>query len=298
MIASVRRSLLRLCRAAVLGLAALAWSPGARTAEATPPDPDPGMVAIPAGDYRPLFTGPTDPVTLPVAAFRLDVLPVTNADYLAFVRAQPKWRRSQVGPLFADDSYLRHWAGDLKLGPRAPAAAPVVQVSWFAARAYARWKGKRLPTTAEWERAAAVGYDGPDAEADETLTADIYRWLAQPTPAVLPAVTDARANALGVRALFGHVWEWVADFNTAMVTGESRADGGLERNLFCSAGSVGARDTGDYPAFMRMALRSSLVARNTTSSLGFRCAADLPPAAADPADIPSSPPPSPRSDLP
>ena len=64
-------------------------------------------------------------------------------------------------------------------------------------------------------------------------------------------------------------------FNTAMVTGESRGDSGLDRNLFCSAGSVGAKDTSDYAAFMRMALRSSLRANNTTSSLGFRCARDL-----------------------
>jgi formylglycine-generating enzyme required for sulfatase activity len=60
-----------------------------------------------------------------------------------------------------------------------------------------------------------------------------------------------------------------------MVTGESRADTGLERDLFCGAGALGAADTSDYAAFMRAALRSSLKANNTTTSLGFRCARDV-----------------------
>ncbi len=236
-----------------------------------------GMTAIPAGDYAPLFTGPEDPATLPVAAFFIDTLPVTNGDYLAFVQAHPKWRRSQVSPLFADETYLSHWSGELELGPHAPADSPVVNVSWFAARAYARSVGKRLPTTAEWERVAAVGYTQLDGKTDPELSGDIYRWFAQPTPDILPSASQARANLLGVRGLFGYVWEWVSDFSTAMVTGESRGDSDLDRNLFCSAGSVGAKDTSDYAAFMRMALRSSLRASHGTRSLGFRCARDAEP---------------------
>ena len=231
-----------------------------------------GMMFIPAGVYNPLFTGPEDPDFLPVPAFLIDTRSVTNGDFLAFVQANPKWRRSQLSPLFADESYLKHWTGALELGPLAPADSPVVHVSWFAARAYARWLGKRLPTTSEWERVAAVGYDGPDGKNDPELNGDIYRWFASPTPDIIPSVYDARPNYLGVRGLFGYIWEWVADFSTAMVTGESRGDSGLDRDLFCSAGSVGAKDTSDYAAFMRMALRSSLKANNNTSSLGFRCA--------------------------
>jgi len=238
-----------------------------------------GMVLIPAGTYVPLLRAPQDLVRIGVPAFYLDVLPVTNADYLAFVQANPKWRRSRVSPLFADSSYLQQWAGDLDPGPRALPRAPVVNVSWFAARAYARWVGKRLPSTAEWERAASAGYSRLDARSDPDLTRDVQQWLAQPTGDVTPEVDLARPNYFGVRGLFGLVWEWVDDFNAAMVTGESRADTGLERDLFCGSGSVGARDTSDYAGFMRMALRSSLQGNNTTSSLGFRCARDLDPAA-------------------
>ncbi len=236
-----------------------------------------GMVTIPAGVYVPLQRSTKDAPEVRVAAFRFDARPVTNAEFLAFVTAHPKWRRSQVSRLFADSSYLEHWAGDLEPGPNAPADAPVVRISWFAARAFARAGGKRLPSTAEWELAASAGYTRPDGRNDEALNRDLYAWLARPVPAVQRAVASGRPNLHGAYDLHGLVWEWVDDFNTAMVTGESRADSGLERDLFCGAGSVGAKDTTDYAAFMRQALRSSLKANNTTTALGFRCAQDLPP---------------------
>jgi len=248
--------------------------PTARLTLLTPRLPHADLVLIPAGTYLPLNRSPKDLEKIPVAAFWLAEAPVTNAQFLEFVRAHPKWQRSQVSRLFADSSYLTHWAGDLELGPAAPPAAPVVRVSWFAARAYAAALGQRLPTTADWEHAAAAGYTSADGRSDSELNRDLYAWLGRPTPAVLPDVSTARANFYGVRGLHGLVWEWVEDFNTALVTGESRGDAGLERDLFCGSGSVGAKDTTDYAAFMRQALRSSLKANNTTSSLGFRCAQD------------------------
>jgi sulfatase modifying factor 1 len=235
------------------------------------------LIRIPGGVYAPLFRTAKDPAQITVAAFLLDERPVTNAEFLAFVTANPPWRRTSVSRLFADSSYLDYWAGDLELGPRAPAGSPVVRVSWFAARAYARWVGRRLPTTAEWEFAAGAGYTRADGRNDEQLNRDLYAWLARPVPGIQPAVARGRPNFYGVRDLHGLVWEWVDDFNNAMVTGESRADSGLERDLFCGAGSVGAKDTADYAAFMRVALRSSLKANNTTTALGFRCAKDAAP---------------------
>ena len=235
-----------------------------------------GMVVIPAGTYAPLLRTTKEAAQVAVGSFLLDERPVTNAEFLAFVTDHPHWRRSQVSGLFADSSYLEHWVGDLEPGPQAPPAAPVVRVSWFAARAYARWAGQRLPTTAEWELAAAAGYSRPDGRNDPEQKRDLYAWLARPVPAVHAAAAAPRPDFHGVRGLHGLVWEWVDDFNTAMVTGESRGDAGLERDLFCGAGSVGAKDPADYAAFMRAALRSSLKANNTTTSLGFRCAKNLP----------------------
>lgn len=82
--------------------------------------------------------------------------------------------------------------------------------------------------------------------------------------------------------MHGLVWEWTLDFNSALVSGESRADAALERSLYCGAGASGAADFADYAAFMRFAHRASLEARYTSAGLGFRCARavpDGPPAA-------------------
>ena len=233
-----------------------------------------GMVLIPAGQYAPLIRSKDEPESVPVPAFWLDARPVTNAQFLDFVRTHPQWRRSAISPLFADTGYLADWAGDLELGARAPAEAPVVRVSWFAARAFARAQGKRLPTTAEWERAAAAGFATPNGATEPGFTAQVLGWFTRPTPETLPAVGAGRANFFGVHDLFGLVWEWVDDFNTAMVTGESRADTGLERDLFCGSGAAGSRDPSDYAGFMRAGYRSSLRANYAVPNLGFRCAAD------------------------
>jgi sulfatase modifying factor 1 len=235
------------------------------------------MVLVPAGSYAPLLRSKDEPERITVDAFKLDVRPVTNREFLEFVRQHPKWRRSQMSPLFADRNYLSAWAGDLELGPNAADDAPVVNVSWFAARAYAAAVGKRLPTTAEWERAAAVGFTTDDGATEPGFSALVLAWYTKSSPEKLPAAGSGRANFHGVRDLHGLVWEWVDDFNTAMVTGESRGDTGLERNLFCGAGAAGARDLTNYPAYMRTAFRSSLRADYAVSNLGFRCAQSLTP---------------------
>lgn len=262
---------MRSLRATLLALAAgLALLASSAAADETAP-----LVRIPAGAYAPLLRTKDEPERIAVPAFLLDARPVTNAEFLAFVRANPQWRRSRVSPLFADTGYLSDWAGDLELGPKAPPAAPVVRVSWFAARAFAKAHHKRLPTTAEWERAAAAGFATADGASEPGFSAAVLGWLARPTPEVLPPVASDRANFFGVHDLHGLVWEWVDDFSTAMTTGESRADTGLERNLFCGAGAASARDLTDYPAFMRAGLRSSLRAHYTVPNVGFRCARSL-----------------------
>lgn len=273
---STSRWLLRLAAFAIgLGVAA----GGEVVSIATPVDtaPPPGMVLIPEGSYAPLIRMKDEPERVAVAAFWLEERPVTNAEFLEFVRANPQWQRSRVSPLFADRGYLGDWVGDLELGPRAAPDSPVVRVSWFAARAFAKSRGRRLPTTAEWERAAAAGFAEPDGAKEQGFSAAILAWLARPTPDVLPTAGKSRPNFYGARDLHGLVWEWVNDFNTAMTTGESRADTGLERTLFCGAGAAGARDLTDYPAFMRAGLRSSLRANYAVPNLGFRCAQSVSP---------------------
>lgn len=237
--------------------------------------PPAGMIFVPAGTYEPLYKNEGEQA---VAGFFLDETPVTNSQYLDFVRENPRWRRSKALRLFTDEHYLQHWAADLDLG--APAKVlpdgPVTNVSWFAARAYAKWKHKRLPKLAEWEMAAAASTTSANGKDDADHYRLILEWYSKPTRTPFPAVTGQPANFFGVRGLHGLVWEWVEEFNTALVTGESRADAGLERNLFCGAGAAGASDFRDYAAFMRYAFRSSLEAKFSVSNLGFRCAMDVP----------------------
>jgi len=233
------------------------------------------MALISDGVYRPLFRAENDPKEVRVGEFYLDVYPVTNGDFLEFVRANPRWRRSRVKRIFADESYLRNWAGDFDFGTNTSANAPVTFVSWFAAKAYAQWKGKRLPTVAEWEYAASASPTRPDGENDGEFKRQVFQWYSTPTSAQLALVGSGRANFWGIHDLHGLVWEWVADFNTAMVTGDARGDTGLERDLFCGSGSQGVQDTGNFPAFMRYGFRSSLKADYCVHNLGFRCAKDL-----------------------
>ena len=237
--------------------------------------PAPGMARIAAGAFRPLFTATNDLKEVPVKAFYLDILPVTIGDFLEFVRANPRWQRSQVKRLFADETYLKNWTADLEPGTNAPLDTPVTHVSWFAAKAYADWKGKRLPTVAEWEYAASAGFTRPDGENDAAFKSQVLQWYATPSPAQLPPVGAGKANFWGVKDLHGLVWEWTADFNTAMVTGDARNDSGLDRQLFCGSGSQGAKDVANFPAFMRYGFRSSLKADYCVHNLGFRCAKDL-----------------------
>lgn len=249
----------------------LAWAASQEPAAAAGDAAPAGMVLIPAGTYEPLYKNEGE---RPVEAFFLDEAPVTNAEFLEFVRANPRWRRSEALALFTDAHYLEQWKGDLELGDATAMLpdGPVTNVSWFAARAYAKWRGKRLPTQAEWEMAAAASRTKARGKDDPEHYRGILEWYAKPTHFPLPPVAGAPRDFHGVRGLHGLVWEWVEDFNTALVTGESRADAGLERNLFCGAGAAGASDFRDYAAFMRYAFRSSLDARYSVPNLGFRCA--------------------------
>ena len=235
----------------------------------------PEMVCVSNGVFHPLFRSQTDLKEVPVKSFLLDVEPVTNEKFLEFVRANPRWQRSQVKRIFADDNYLKHWAGDLEPGTNALPDQPVVWVSWFAAKAFAQWQGKRLPTVAEWEVAAAASPTLADGAKDPAFQRDILRWYSTSSPGVLPSVSSGPTNFWGVRDLHGLVWEWVSDFNSATVTGDARGDTGLDRQLFCGAGAVGAKDVENFPAFMRYGFRSSLKAAYTVHNLGFRCAKDL-----------------------
>jgi sulfatase modifying factor 1 len=249
-----------------LALIVLIGASGAGLAQSTVTN----MVLIPGGMYTAPFQRGQQRLQFSVGAFCLDIFPVTNEDYLEFVRANPQWRRSQVERRCADASYLGHWMGDISLGTANP-KAPVTQVSWFAARAYARWKGKRLPKLAEWELAAA-GPTQPGGAGAPEFQKQILRWYCAPTPTQLAGIGSGLTSSCGVRDLHGLIWEWVADFDAAWAA--ESAGGGAES--FCGGGAQTARDRTDYPTFMRFGFRASLRPDYCVHNLGFRCAASAP----------------------
>jgi formylglycine-generating enzyme required for sulfatase activity len=232
----------------------------------------PRMVEIALGSIA--SAGSTEAPAQTVPRFYLDREPVTNAQFLRFVRLVFNYRRDRISPLFADHAYLARWATPLELGPGATPNQPVTNVSWFAARAYCHARGARLPSEREWEYAASAGDLGTDGRAEPGWEERILSWYARPTPAVLFDIGHSAPNYFGVRDLHGLVWEWVLDFNSTLADSDSRTGANADPQAFCGAGAIGLSDSRNYARFMRYAFRSSLSAAYTAQSLGFRCAKD------------------------
>ena len=261
-----------------LALTAAALGSVAATARAAAPDPpDAGSMArVGPGTYRPLYPPSPAETEVAVRAFFLDRFPVDNREFLAFVLAHPEWQRDRVPAVFADEGYLSQWASPTELGPDAEARQPAVRVSWFSAKAYCAARGARLPTEAEWELAASASRTHADGAGDPAWREQLLAWYSRPNPARLPVVGTTPENYWGIHDLHGLVWEWVLDFNGTMLAPDARKAGGGDKLTFCGGGAISATDKGNYPTFMRVALRSSLRAEYTTHNLGFRCAADDP----------------------
>ncbi|QCQ90134.1 ergothioneine biosynthesis protein EgtB [Rhodococcus sp. SGAir0479] len=167
--------------------------------------------------------------TVFVDAFAIDTVPVSNADYAEFIddggyRRRELWdergwrHRTEAGleaPQFwTGDGSGNWWRRRFGVLEPVPPDEPVMHVCWFEAQAYARWAGKRLPTEAEWEKAArwhpASGrsrrYPWGEDEPDHTRANLGQRHLGPAPVGSYPAGTSPS----GVRQLIGDVWEWTS----------------------------------------------------------------------------------------
>jgi formylglycine-generating enzyme required for sulfatase activity len=275
------------------------------------------MVLVPSGSF---LMGTEDPVACPedgegpvvevtTSAFRIDACAVSNAGFGRFVEATGHVTEAEragwafvFGGLLPDDfpptqgvaaapwwrvvegASWRHPDGpqsDLSTRPD----HPVVQVSWSDAAAYAVCAGKRLPTEAEWERAARGGLSqkqfpwGDDLEPGGRHRMNVWQgtfpnrntcddgWYATcPVDAFEP-------NAYGLHNMTGNVWEWCADwFHPSYRVRDRRVDPRGPREgeqRVTKGGSYLCHES--YCRRYRVAARSPVGPDSMCGNIGFRC---------------------------
>jgi sulfatase modifying factor 1 len=230
------------------------------------------FVPVPGGEIRSVIPESEGDNHIAVADFLVQEAPVTNAEFMRFVLHHPEWQRGNALALFVDEQYLAAWAGPISLSPESGPNQPVTQVSWFAANAYCESQNARLPSWYEWEYVAAADESMADARSMPEWQRDILSWYSRTGGEGIADVRSRPANYYHVFDTHGLVWEWVDDFNSFMVTGDNREQGGADNLQFCGAGAITMEEKENYAVLMRVAMLSALEARYTTRNLGFRCA--------------------------
>jgi formylglycine-generating enzyme required for sulfatase activity len=229
--------------------------------------PPEDMVLIPMGEF---LMGAEDggPDARPahrttVSSFWIDKYEIMNAQYRRCVESgscqPPKDRRT-----FDDPALAQH---------------PVTNVTWNQARTYCHWVGRRLPTEAEWEKAAR-GTDGrryPWGNSEESIKEWIRERALRPGNNGTAPVGSlpAAVSPYGVHDMVGNVWEWVKDWYAEdyYVTGPSQDPQGPLRGSFRV---LRGGDWNQSPLELRVSYRGWDEMTYWGPMLGFRCAADVP----------------------
>lgn len=231
---------------------------------------------------------------VPVESIHIDRTAVTNADFLRFVTAggysnADLWPSEVLSTVlqFTDQTNRpgpRYWNNGQP--PQDRLTHPVVGICWYEANAYAIWAGKRLPTSAEWQRAGTWGRSQGDLGREPR-----YPWGDAYDPSKTNTWTANRSETApvnsfpegdtpnGVRQLVGNVWEWIdAQFS---LPGDGDIRLVVEQPMAEIRG--GAYDT-YFHSQATCQFRSGQPLLHRAANIGFRCciSTDLLPPEPDP----------------
>ena len=236
------------------------------------------LIPIPAGrlmmgsDSGPADERPGHSVDLP--AFSIERTPVTNRQFAEFLKAKglgPS-RQEFYDP---DDGDARiHLRGGQWTADAGAEQYPVVEPSWYGAREYCRWAGRRLPTEAEWEKAAR-GADGRrfpwgNAQPDRTRAHYGGGWREFVPVGSLPS----GASPYGVLDMAGNGWEWTSSvykpYPYSATDGRENPDAPADIERATRGGGQDA--TGDEITTTYRGRGLSREPRSGHHNIGFRCA--------------------------
>ncbi|MBI4489949.1 MAG: formylglycine-generating enzyme family protein [Deltaproteobacteria bacterium] len=213
-----------------------------------------------------------------VDQFYIDMYEVTNAQFKQFVDATgynppvPPWFQvwnEESGEYGGKGIPPKKWVNPV--GPKSEPNHPVVRVTWQDAEAYCKWAGKKLPTEAEWEKAAR-GTDGRRYPWGDHWEASRANSKETKLGNVLPVGSyPSGLSPYGIHDMAGNVWEWVADWYDE--TYYQRANDKNPKGP--DSGQVRVLRGGSWVSpsmHLRSSFRLPHSPANRSASIGFRCA--------------------------
>ena len=234
----------------------------------------PGMTLIHSGNFN-MGSEEGLPSEHPVREvemkdFWIDNCEVTNYQFLQAAAQHPFLRKSTFPRKYHDGNYLHNWQDDL-VPETGSELMPVTYVSWYSARHYCNYVGKRLASEAEWEMAARAGIDSAySVEGGVELLQD-YAWFRGNSDGTIHTTAQKMSNPNGLFDIYGNAWEWVYDwfgiYSTFNVKNPQGPETGKYRILRGGSWS-------DPPEYLRSAMRRDALPTSTYNNVGFRCAAE------------------------
>lgn len=204
--------------------------------------------------------------------YYMDIYEVTNGRYLQFVT-----ETGHRAPQHPTDETRNLWKGNMM--PESVTDLPVINVDWFDAEAYCRWAGKRLPTEAEWEKAAKGDNDwrfawGDVEPTNEHANFNQLAWRGEAT-LVQVGIYEKGKSPYGIYDVAGNVWEWVSDWYQVDYYSHSPKENpqGPASGTYKAVRSSGWQ--GETPQ-MRVFTRIKSLPNDRNDSTGFRCVQDVP----------------------